>query len=406
MSNVKLNIFYPTDLLGNKVGGAETFLKGLIEFSPVNFDVNFFGISSTDTAKVGRWTKSVIGGKTVNCFSLFFEKDENSRAFIPLSLRYTIALKKVLTSIERGVLFFNRIEPCLLFSDIQMPKIGVIHNDISNQLNRKKSELLWSLFPSIYSIVEKRVFLDLDVIYTVSHASLAYYEARYSFIKERFSFSSTWVDSNLFHLRNSSKHEIRLKLIPAVNEKILNKRWILFVGRLQAQKGPLRLLESVARLLKASNSFSLIVVGSGNLRTRFVERARALGIDNNIFLTNALSREVLADFYNASDLLVLTSNFEGMPMCMLEALGCGTPVVSTDVGEVRRVVRDGYSGEVVKSLEPRDIAAAIKKILDNPQKYKSEYCIESVKAYTPQNVLAPIYDKIKELYWEKYESGT
>jgi len=95
-------------------------------------------------------------------------------------------------------------------------------------------------------------------------------------------------------------------------------------------------------------------------------------------------------------------NFEGMPMCVLEALACGLPVVSTDVGEVKRVVKNGYSGEVVEDFSPKSIAQALKKVLENYPNYSKENCINSVSEYTPQKVLAPLYQKIEELYRKYY----
>jgi glycosyltransferase involved in cell wall biosynthesis len=60
----------------------------------------------------------------------------------------------------------------------------------------------------------------------------------------------------------------------------------------------------------------------------------------------------VADLLRLSDCFALTSAYEGMPMCVLEALGCGIPVVSTRVGEIARVVRPGVTGELVAPRAP------------------------------------------------------
>ena len=78
------------------------------------------------------------------------------------------------------------------------------------------------------------------------------------------------------------------------------------------------------------------------------------------------------------------------------------PVVTTDVGEVKRVVKNGYSGEVVKSFEPSAIAQALIKVLDNPNVYTPKNCNESVSEFTPQKVLEPVYDNIRKLYIQRF----
>ena len=87
-----------------------------------------------------------------------------------------------------------------------------------------------------------------------------------------------------------------------------------------------------------------------------------------------------------------------MPRCVIEALTCGLPVVSTDVGEVSLVVRNGFSGEVVKDLSAQAIASAIEKVLKNPIVYTSSNCLEAVSAYTPEKILAPLFEYMRNLY--------
>jgi glycosyltransferase involved in cell wall biosynthesis len=91
-----------------------------------------------------------------------------------------------------------------------------------------------------------------------------------------------------------------------------------------------------------------------------------------------------------SDVFLLTSAFEGMPRCVLESLACGLPVVTTDVGEVKVVVRE-FSGIVVKTEHANDLSDAVLKIFGEPYNYKSECCIESVLPYSAQTILDMVY---------------
>ena len=84
-------------------------------------------------------------------------------------------------------------------------------------------------------------------------------------------------------------------------------------------------------------------------------------------------------------------------MSVLEALGCGLPVVLTDVGEVKRVVKNNFSGEVVNSFNPTDLAKGLQKVLNNPRIYTIKNCVSCILEYTPQKVLQPVYELYRKL---------
>ncbi|NQT22239.1 MAG: glycosyltransferase family 4 protein, partial [Candidatus Omnitrophica bacterium] len=130
-----------------------------------------------------------------------------------------------------------------------------------------------------------------------------------------------------------------------------------------------------------------------------------LRIGSKVFFLGRKSGKNLADFYRASDVLVLTSAFEGMPLVAIEAMSCGLPVVSTNVGELQRVIKKSFSGEIVDTFLTIDIAGAIGKVLDNPRIYSAEHCVNSVSEYKPENVLQVLYRKIRDLD-KKYKNAT
>jgi len=69
---------------------------------------------------------------------------------------------------------------------------------------------------------------------------------------------------------------------------------------------------------------------------------------------------------NAGDVFCLPSHKEGLPNVLLESLACGTPVVATSVGGIPEVVSDGQVGRLVRSREPREMAACIEEVLETP----------------------------------------
>jgi glycosyltransferase involved in cell wall biosynthesis len=110
-----------------------------------------------------------------------------------------------------------------------------------------------------------------------------------------------------------------------------------------------------------------------------------------VTLTGALNRESIAELLRAADLFVLSSAYEGMPIAVLEALASGLPVVSTDVGELRRVIRDGINGRLCPCAAPETLAAAITDALAGLEAMRGVPCEDSILPYHPERVLAQLY---------------
>jgi len=122
------------------------------------------------------------------------------------------------------------------------------------------------------------------------------------------------------------------------------KTRMIFVGTLCRDKGVYDLIQSVRSLDK--NSYVLEFYGNGE-----AEQVRSLINDyvltDNIHVYNWISRSELDKVYERSDILILPSYAEGMPMVILEAMGKGLPVIATNVGGIPDTIVDGYNGYIV-----------------------------------------------------------
>lgn len=136
---------------------------------------------------------------------------------------------------------------------------------------------------------------------------------------------------------------------------------VLYVGRLTRIKRPERFVE-VARMLANRHPEAVFVVaGGGELLEEL--RASATGLGDRVrFLGWRSDVEAL---YSAADVIVLTSDNEGMPVSLIEAAALGVPGVSTDVGSVSDVVVDGETG-ILTSASTRDLAEAVDRLLSHP----------------------------------------
>jgi len=124
------------------------------------------------------------------------------------------------------------------------------------------------------------------------------------------------------------------------------------VGRLVPQKNFALFLEVAARMKKLHSKCLFLIAGTGPLESELREQATLLGLDGNLrFLGHVSERATL---YHALDALLMTSDFEGTPMVLLEAMASGLPVVASAVDGVAEVCTDRENALLIN---PRDGSA-------------------------------------------------
>jgi glycosyltransferase involved in cell wall biosynthesis len=138
-------------------------------------------------------------------------------------------------------------------------------------------------------------------------------------------------------------------------------RVLLFVGRLDPQKGPLRLLEAASELFAEFPELHLVMVGDGPLASELRAWTRAQNLESRIHFAGR--QDNVAAFLRASDLFVLPSQWEGLPNVVLEAMAAGTPVVAMAVEGIRDLLEDGKSGIVVPLNGEGELTQAIRRAL-------------------------------------------
>jgi D-inositol-3-phosphate glycosyltransferase len=146
-----------------------------------------------------------------------------------------------------------------------------------------------------------------------------------------------------------------------------DEKMALFVGRFDPLKGIDRLLQAMP-LLKYRGARLLLVGGdedSRQERERFLRLAEELGVGDSIDFRGLVRHEQLPLYYNAADVCIIPSHYESFGLVALESLACGTPVVSTDVGNVRDIIIQDSTGAVVAG-SPESLAEKIDMFLLHP----------------------------------------
>jgi glycosyltransferase involved in cell wall biosynthesis len=132
---------------------------------------------------------------------------------------------------------------------------------------------------------------------------------------------------------------------------------LVYVGRLDPVKGLEYLLEAMRLLSDAARDYELTVVGDGTNYEGYLAEAERQGVADAVEFVGWV--DDVREYYYGADVTVLPSISEGLPNVVLESQACGTPVVSTDVGDAARAVA---GGRIVPPRDPRALADAIDRL--------------------------------------------
>jgi glycosyltransferase involved in cell wall biosynthesis len=174
------------------------------------------------------------------------------------------------------------------------------------------------------------------------------------------------------------KHKIRVaptRFIETQNFKEINHdkenrksgNIIGYVGRFEIEKGTETLPEVINFTIKAKKVSNLewILIGDGTLRQRVEDDIKKLGLGKIVKVAGWVNNP--GTYLTKVKLLLLPSKSEGLPNVVLEAMACGTPVLATPVGAIPDIIKDGETGFLLKSNNPKHIADKIIELLNKPE---------------------------------------
>jgi glycosyltransferase involved in cell wall biosynthesis len=163
-------------------------------------------------------------------------------------------------------------------------------------------------------------------------------------------------DTSVFHVRERLQAREKLYIDPAVKA-------VVYVGRLDVNKGLRELVEAAASLHPQRPDLHVYLVGGGQDKSIIQSAVDANNAAGYIHLLPACPFDDVAVWMAAADLVTLPSYMEGCPNVVLEALACGRPVVSTNVGGIPEIMSDAC-GSLVPPRESVPLAQAIASVLD------------------------------------------
>ncbi|MDO0946738.1 glycosyltransferase [Chromohalobacter israelensis] len=189
------------------------------------------------------------------------------------------------------------------------------------------------------------------------------------------------IDTKKDLLDNNIVNESHVKVIgnPVINDDlneksrdVLHHEWlsssdacvVLHVGRLDVQKNQALLLRAFSLAVKSAPGIKLVILGEGEEKNNLENLASELGVKDSVDFVAFQDNPY--PYYKAADLFVLSSDWEGFGNVIVEALACGTPVISTDCpGGPRTILADGKYGVLVPCGDVERLSLEMVKNIKN-----------------------------------------
>lgn len=241
------------------------------------------------------------------------------------------------------------------------------------------------VFRHLVNFVEHLVIKKADKIIMVSKKALDEYHDIYPKYKDKIIYIPNGININKFYPienKNLIKKEYN---IPE------DKKVILYTGRFVREKGINLLLKSFEKINEHMTNFLFVLVGDGPLKPKIYELSRKY---SNVQLLSPVTNDQMPNVYNFADVLVMASYFEGWSNTMGEALACGVPVVTTNVGDAEELIQDGKNGYIVYDRDPNNFADECILAINHCDEMR-KYARDSVIPYSLENMAS----KLKKIYY-------
>jgi len=226
-------------------------------------------------------------------------------------------------------------------------------------------------FPSFLlgQIWENCVLKNIDYFYALSQEEIDYLEkvAHNSITR----FQTMGIEN--YYFGNMKKDVARKKLKWPLNKKI-----ILFLGRLIPVKGITYLIDAMKNL----KDIELKVIGWGDQEQEYKDYAKSKNLKNVEFLGSFFHREKLP-YLSGADIFILPSSKEGASVSVMEAMARNLPIITTDIGGMPLMVRNEKEGIVVRQKNSEDIVKAVREIL----KWKKKNVKKSAEKYRWKKII-------------------
>lgn len=328
-------------------GGAERVISNLSNFLINNEEIEKVDIINVHNTEIAYKLDKRINVYTVDKKYVQYEKLINNhkgimKFFLHVkkyfnNLKRRKNLKKMIKKFDYDVIISFLIEPTFLILSlkkyIKCPIIISDRNDPNIEYNNFRKKYLMK---KLYPIADGYVFQTND--------------AKKYFDKI--------INKDYDVIANPVNDEFIMESFKGEREKN-----IVTVGRLETQKNHLLLIKAFEKIKDKYKDYKLIIYGEGSLRKELENYISKNNLNKRVFLVGQVDN--VKDKIYKSSLFVLSSDYEGMPNALIEAMCLGLPVISTDCpcGGPRTLIKNNESGILVPIKDESEMSIAIEKVL-------------------------------------------
>ena len=378
-SDINIGIICPGDFVKRiTYGGAIGFVENILENLEISATIFGYSVGGTPCKKL------IFINRRVN-FIAFGKINYNS--VIPARFKnliyYIIHRNNILKS-GFDVLYVHSPEVTLPFIFFNK-KIPVIYHQHGSANPLSKSKFLWArnnLMQKLFDLFLKIIHRRAD--WTIAIDKICFEQARRNGASKKTSLLMNAVDIEKFCI--SRDYRMKMRSFYCLN---MEKIAVLFVGRIEEIKRVNLIIDAFEFLKKDSMKFRLFLAGDGTLRKQLEEYASRKGLQTVVTFLGNISHEELPLYYNMADVVVLPSDMEGVPMALLEAMACGTPVIASSVGGIPSIINNGKNGILLNDVTSMSLAIAISKM--NERSFSRQIVAESVSHLSTKEFLKNLY---------------
>jgi glycosyltransferase involved in cell wall biosynthesis len=139
-----------------------------------------------------------------------------------------------------------------------------------------------------------------------------------------------------------------------------------YIGRLSEEKGIANFISAIPKIMNRNDKIKFLIGGEGPLRSKVEQYLVKQNLKYNVRFAGWIPHSEIPSYLNELELFVLPSYTEGLPFIILEAMACGTPVLSTPVGAIPDVIKDGETGFLLENNSPKCIEKNVIRALNHP----------------------------------------
>lgn len=194
--------------------------------------------------------------------------------------------------------------------------------------------------------------------------------------------------------------EINQKFVQEIKKQYGREGKIIVTsGQLVLWKGMVGLIKCLPAIKQRFGSINLLVLGEGQELENLKALARTLGLEQEVHFLGKIKRQQMMNYFNAADLYILNTNYEGLSHTLLEVMKAGTPIITTNSGGNPEVIANGQEGILIDFDDAEALVQAAGLLLSNfdlAQKYTAA-AKEKLKKFNWATVVAETDKLIREL---------